>query len=131
MVGDTDSTDEQLQDEEIAYFLTTYTSVGTAAVHAARAIMAKISRQVTKAVGDLRISLSDRWKHYVELVDYLEGLALFDDPYQIYSGGLSIADATTDRADTDLSQPAFEVGMHDLTPTNQHQHQHRGNDNAT
>lgn len=127
MVGDTDSADEQLTDEEITYFLTTYTTVGSAAVYAARAILAEVSRQVTRAVGDLRISLSDRAKAYRELIKDLEEMADASDPWQVYMGNQSLADRDADRANTDLGQPPFEVGMHDYT-AKQHQHQHREQD---
>ena len=127
MVGDTDTSDQQLTDEEIAYFLTTYFTVGSAAVYSARAILAEVSRQVTRAVGDLRINLSDRAKAYRELIKDLEDAADASDPWQIYMGNQSLADRDTDRANTDLGQPPFEIGMHDFLPK-QHQHQHRGLD---
>lgn len=125
MVGDTDTTDQQLTDEEVTHFLTTYVTIGNAAVHAARAILAEVSRQVTRAVGDLRINLSDRAKAYRELIKDLEEMADASDPWQIYMGNQSLADRDTDRANTDLPQPPFEIGMHDYVPK-QHQHQHLG-----
>ncbi len=117
MVGDTDADERQLSDEEVEYMLDTHGSVGVAAVHAARAIMARYARLVTKAVGDLRIAYSDRHGHYRELVDYLETLATADDPYQIYVGGLSFDEARSDLRDTDLPPPRFEVGIHDFPRT--------------
>ncbi len=125
MVGDTDTGDQQLTDEEITYFLTTYTTVGGAAVYAARAILAEVSRQVTRAVGDLKINLSDRAKAYRELINDLVEMADASDPWQVYMGNQSLADRNADRANTDLPQPPFEVGMHDYTPKT-HQHQHIG-----
>ncbi len=113
MIGDTDETDEQLQDQEIAHFLTLYITVGAAAVASARAIMAKFARKVTKAVGDLRISLSDRYRHYQDLVAYLETVAESTDPYQVYAAGQSVSEADADAQDTNLPQPGFKVGMHD------------------
>ncbi len=114
MVGDTDADERQLSDEEVEYMLDTHSSVGVAAVHAARAIMARYARLVTKAVGDLRIAYSDRHGHYRELVDYLETLATADDPYQIYVGGQSFDEDRADLRDTDLPQGQFAVGMHDF-----------------
>ena len=117
MVGDTDTSDQLLQDQEIAYFLTTYTTVGSAAVASARAILSIFARQVTKAVGDLRISASDRFKAYQEHLANLEDMALATDPYEIYAGGLSDAEVETDRADEDLRQARFRVGIHDFPRT--------------
>ncbi|KKN54427.1 hypothetical protein LCGC14_0592250 [marine sediment metagenome] len=116
MVGDTDTADQLLTDEEIAHFLTTYLTVGNAAVQSARAIMAQFTRQVTRAVGDLKINLSDRAKAYKELIVELTEMADASDPFQIYAGGLSLADRNEDRANVDLPQPPFEVGMTDYTP---------------
>ncbi len=116
MVGDTDTNDQLLADEEIAHFLTIYITVGNAAVQSARAIMAQFTRQVTRAVGDLKINLSDRAKAYKELIIELSEMADASDPFQIYMGNQSLADRDADRVDTDLPQPPFEVGMTDYTP---------------
>ncbi len=117
MVGDTDTGDQIMQDEEIAYFVTTYTSVGSAAVAVARSILSIFARQVTKAVGDLRINASDRYKAYAEHIANLEELALATDPYQIYVGGQSFNEINSDRRDSDLPQGRFAVGMHDFPRT--------------
>ncbi len=113
MVGDTDTSDQLMQDEEITYFVTTYTTVGSAAVAVARAILSVFARQVTKAVGDLRINASDRYKAYAEHIANLEELALASDPYQIYVGGQSFDEINSDLRDIDLPQGRFAVGMHD------------------
>lgn len=116
MVGDTDTSDQLLTDEEITHFLTTYITVGNAAVQSARAIMAMFTRQVTRAVGDLKINLSDRARAYRELIVELAEMADASDPFQIYMGNQSLADGRADRTNTDLPQPPFEVGMTDYTP---------------
>lgn len=117
MVGDTDAGDPQLSDEEIQYFLDVYGTLGGAALNAARAIQAQYARQVTKAVGDLRISLSDRHKQYAQTVAELEGLADAVDPWQIYVGGQSQSEDRTDAQDTDLPQPRSRIGVHDFAGT--------------
>ncbi len=114
MIGDVDTTDQQLTDEEIAYYVTTYTTVGASAVAAARAIMARYARLVSKSVGDLRISLSDRHTHYKELVAYLESVAESSDPWQVYAGGQSVAEIDADDADTDLPTSSFRRGQFDI-----------------
>jgi len=75
-IGDTDQTDQLLQDEEINSLLTKTTNVLLAAVHAAKAIAAKFSRQADKSVGDLRISLSQKAQTYMALAADLEKRAL-------------------------------------------------------
>lgn len=75
MIGDTDSTDPLLQDEEITYLVTIHAAVGMAAVGAARAIAARFSREGDKArtVGDLSLSesLSQKSFQFHHLADHL------------------------------------------------------------
>jgi hypothetical protein len=79
MVGDTDSTDPLLTDEEISYLLVVHVEAPSAAVGAARAIAGKFSREADKqrAVGDLSLSESMNQKAtaYHHLADHLIQLA--------------------------------------------------------
>ena len=61
MVGDTDTADQLITDEEIAYLLAEEGTPGLAAARAAEAIAAKFARKsdYSKSVGDL--SLSESW----------------------------------------------------------------------
>lgn len=72
LIGDTDQTDQLLQDEEITYLLSETPNVLLVASRAAKAIAAKFSRQADKAVGDLRISLSQKAQAYMALAADLE-----------------------------------------------------------
>ncbi|MBC7340894.1 MAG: hypothetical protein H5U02_00310 [Clostridia bacterium] len=72
LIGDTDQTDQLLQDEEITYLLTETTNVLLAASRAAKAVAARFSRQADKEVGDLRVSLSQKAEAYRKLADDLE-----------------------------------------------------------
>jgi len=80
-IGDTDQTDQLLQDEEINFLLTETTNVLLAASRAAKAVAAKFSRQADKAVGDLRISLSQKAQAYTTLAADLEKRALTSSAY--------------------------------------------------
>ncbi len=71
-IGDTDETDQLLQNEEIEYLLNETTNVLLAASRAAKAIAAKFARQADKAVGDLRVSLSQKSQAYFTLAADLE-----------------------------------------------------------
>jgi len=71
-IGDTDQTDQLLQDEEISFLLTEMSNVLLAAAHAAKAVAAKFSRQADKAAGDLRVSLSQKAQAYMSLAADLE-----------------------------------------------------------
>jgi len=75
-IGDTDTDDQLLQDEEINFLLAESSNVLLAASRAAKAIAAKFSRQADKAVGNLRISLSQKAQAYMTLATDLEKRAL-------------------------------------------------------
>jgi len=80
-IGDTDTNDQLLQDEEINFLLTETQNVLQAASRAAKALAAKFSRQADKAVGDLRISLSQKAQAYMSLAADLEKRALTSSAY--------------------------------------------------
>jgi hypothetical protein len=110
LVGDTDTSDEQLTDTEIAYCLSRAgTSVLLAAVYACEGIAAKYARKVTKSVGDLSIQYSDLQKHYQDLASSMRrecGRAAVP-----VAGGISIARVDAVEADADRVAPTFTVGM--------------------
>lgn len=112
LVGDTDTNDQQLTDEEVTYFLTEEGEVKRAAVRSARAIGARYARLVDKAVGDLRQSYSHRQRHYEDLATRLDREASVSTAL-VYAGGISDADKTTVEEDTDRVKPSFEREMHD------------------
>lgn len=115
LIGDTDTNDQQLSNEELDYLLTTYSSDKyAAAIAAVRALIAKFARLADKAVGDLRISYSQRLKHYQQLISNLQlqaatvgGLA------EPYAGGISVSDKDSVEEDTDREPPAFTKDLHD------------------
>ena len=112
-VGDTDTSDQQLSDEEIASLLVTYPSPLTAAINACARLSAKYARQVTKTVGRLSIAASDRAKAYRELAADLKeqrranGLTMF-------AGGRTIAGNQEFNQDTGATQPSFAIGQDDF-----------------
>lgn len=79
LVGDTDTTDQLISDEEIAYLLVVHNGPGMAAVGAARAIAAHFSRLVnqSRSVGDLSLaeSLDQKATAFHHLADHLNSLA--------------------------------------------------------
>lgn len=113
LIGDTDTSDQQLSDEEINYSLTETTQepIG-AAIISAQALKSKFSRKADKTVGDLRISFSQLVDHYSELVESLRIRAALNSATP-YAGGISIADKKLVVDDTDRVVPAFKVGIHD------------------
>lgn len=71
-LGDTDSTDEQLSDEEIAFLLDINADEPlSAAIDGAQGLMAKYSRETNRAVGDLQVEAQAKVVHYAALIDRL------------------------------------------------------------
>lgn len=111
LVGDTDESDQQLLDAEINYALTKG-GVGSATIQCILGLIGKYSRLVSKSVGDLRISYTDRVKNYQELLLRLKA-EFATDGVQVYAGGQSIADKQTVELNTDRVVPAFRIGIMD------------------
>lgn len=111
-VGDTTTSWQLLQDEEITGMLTLYGNPTRAAAECALAIAAQYARQADKAVGHLRIANSQSAIAYERMAKRLlmeVGLGVAP-----YAGGISVADKTAVNADSDRVRPAFRVGLHDF-----------------
>lgn len=103
LIGDTDSTDEQISDEEIAYHLTQNNDNSlAAAVDAAEAIAAKYARRVNREVGDMRIESEKLMSHYADLARRLQKKK------SSRTAGIFIGN--------DSQQRLFSLGMMDDTP---------------
>lgn len=73
LIGDTDTNDQQITDEEIAYFLGQANDRPYyAAVSAARAIAASYARLVDNSLDQSSVSLSQLQTHYAQLATRLE-----------------------------------------------------------
>ena len=119
LVGDTDTNDQQVQDEEITFALTqTNNNSYYAAGWIARAISGKYSRQVTVELDNqLMAQYSDLATQYSLLADRLE--------YQgkrtagalgMIGGGISKTDVEAVRSNTDRVEPAFRRDQFDNPP---------------
>lgn len=111
LVGDTNPDQKQLHNEEIAWFLSENSNVYVAASEAAKAIAALYGRDVDKQVGDLKISASQRQKHYLDLAKQLKMRATLS--VSPYAGGISRSDKDSVADNTDRVRPSFERGQFD------------------
>lgn len=121
MTGDTDTTRQQLQDEEYFYFINYQSSPTLAAAAACDALAAKYSFQCNTENASLRISAAARMKHYMDLADRLRAGGAGDIPGDpniieatMYVGGASVAAKDSIFGDSDVVQPAFRVGQDDM-----------------
>lgn len=108
LCGDTDTTDQLVTDEEIAWLLTENPNVYSAAAEACRAIAAKFSRYADKTVGEISESWSQKSEAYDARADDLDAkAAVLARPS---FGGLSISEKESLDQDTDAVQPSFRIG---------------------
>lgn len=110
LIGDIDDSDPQLTDEELDYYLAEEGNVAGAAVAAVRGLIALYSRQADKAVGDLRLSYSQRSKGYQTLLKELQARrsARIAGPF---AGGISKSRKKTVHDDSDRVQAHFRRGL--------------------
>lgn len=106
LIGDTDTTDQQMSDEEIAWLLTEYPSVYLAAANAAEQLVARYARTLERRQTDLNPSVHDKLAHYRQLAKRLRSTAATREAMP-YAGGISVGDKTNREEDSDRVQPMF------------------------
>ena len=119
LIGDTDTTDQLLTDEEIAWVNTesSGTSTGTTALYDAAyrcclTIASKLAREADKQIGDLSVSMSQRAKAYREQAASLKELSGREGGVPIpYAGGITISDKEVDEENSDLFRSWFSSGQ--------------------
>ena len=119
LVGDTDSTDVQAKDEEIAFALAQSSdNIYEASAYICRAIAAKYARRVdTDLDGALSASYSDLHSHYLALAETLESESKKQSGLGIKAGGISEAAISVVRQDTDRVVPSFRRDRFRNPPT--------------
>lgn len=116
VIGDTDTTDQQLQDEEIDYFLDTNDdALPATSKQCVLALIAKYSREVDTWMGHTRVERSQRVRNYKALLEKLEN-DISRLVASMRAGGLTLSEKDSDRSDSDAVQPFFRRDMdNDLT----------------
>lgn len=117
LIGDTNSSDELVQDEEILFALSqSNNNIYTAAAWVCRVIASKFSRMVNTTLdGALSADYSDRSKQYQVLAVQIEnqGKKTSGKSLGVFAGGISVASVTLANSDPDRVKPAFRVGQFD------------------
>ena len=116
LVGDTDTDDQQLQDEEIAFLVSQGGSTLSVAANACEVIAAKYAREVNKSVGTLSISAQERMAHYKELANTLRVRPAYTS-ISVFAGGVNESDKITNQTDSDLTKPFFTRETGRVLPT--------------
>jgi hypothetical protein len=111
--GDTLASQQQLQDEEIEYFLTVRSSINGAAAECCRTLSAQYSRSIDMAVDGARNQYSQLAAAYALRAQQFDAKAAADGAGMPYTGGVSVADKETQQDDPDRVNPQFALGMFD------------------
>ena len=119
LVGDTDTHDQLVSDEEIAWTNSEVTGSGTAttdlytvAYRVMLAIASKFSRLANQQVGDLRVDLSQKADNARRQAEELRTLAGRENLVPVpYAGGISVSDKDIDRENSDRVDPFFTSGQ--------------------
>ena len=108
LIGDTDSDDQQLQDEEINYAITLENGRSTqyCAARACEFVASFYARQVRTQVGHLRVEAETKYSHYLELAEQLRRRAAITDCAPV-APALSIASKQAQEDNTDRTPPIF------------------------
>lgn len=111
LIGDVLSADQQLQDEEINWEISRFSTIYGAAAECCRTIASQFARQVDLVQGQLKTNYSRRSVRYEQLAKDLEQRGLRG--VIPYAGGIGIADKNTNEGNSDRVPPDFNRGMFD------------------
>jgi hypothetical protein len=123
LIGDTEVTRQQLQDEEIYYILSAESVITYAAASACDVLAAKYAFLVNTDNSALRVSAAARHKHYITLADRLRSMGPGDIPggagagvvlSEVYVGGASHEQANNILNDSNNKTIPFSVGQDDF-----------------
>lgn len=107
LVGDNDPADQLVSDGEVAWASSQDANIYLAAVTLCQAIAAKFARQADTAIGDVKVSLSQRAIAYKARAAELMIAAAQSVPGIPYAGGISVGDKTGNEQDSDRLVPSF------------------------
>lgn len=119
LVGDTDTNDQLVTDEEIAWTNnqvtgsdTATTDLYTVAYRVMLAIASKFSRLANQAIGDMRVDLSQKADNARTQAEQLRVLAGRENLVPVpYAGGISVSDKRIDRDNPNRVDPFFTSGQ--------------------
>ena len=116
LIGDTDTTDQIMQDEEIIFALVQTTdNVYYAGSWACHMIASKYSRLVDLKIEGSSTNYSELSKQYITMSDHLNDLGKRTNGRSlgVSAGGISITDMQVAQDDTDRVDPAFRTQQFD------------------
>jgi hypothetical protein len=126
LVGDTESDEYFLEDEEIVFLMTTWdhkNSVYYTASMAAEAIAAKFAREISVSSDSQSLSTSELQQKYLDLAARL----LRQHETLLTGGNVDMGGVLTgEQPDPTVTSPAFGTGMHDFVEAGNQDYGDRG-----
>ncbi len=111
LIGDTNECDQLLQDGEITWLLSQYNNTPmNAAIRACETIISKFSRMADEAVGQVKISFSQKAKSYSTTLTMLRNRLAMEDAVPFAGGIYKNANQVNDQ-NTALIRPDFSKHM--------------------
>lgn len=112
LIGDTDTTDQLISDEEVDYLVTLHGTLSRASSEAARAIAAKFARLMNRSIGGLSADFSQKYRHYMELA---ESLITNEEAFPVspFISGFSRSQKESRELDNDRETTFSRKGIHD------------------
>jgi hypothetical protein len=120
LIGDTDTSDQQVQDAEVEFALAqSNANVYSAGAWCAKAIASKYARKVTTQLdGALSVDYSDLQTHYNALASTLEDQARLNGArLGVFAGGINKTTMETVRNSTTRPVPSFRRDRFRIDPT--------------
>lgn len=111
LIGDTDSRDQLLSDQEIDWLISSAGTTNEAAAQACEAIIVG-GCLVDKEIDDLVIKARQRAEQYAEMAKSFRSRRI-GSRMGVFAGGVSIADRHSRNIDSDIPSPAFDTGQFD------------------
>ena len=113
LVGDTQSADPQLQDEEVLFAASQRSNIWGAAAICCFSLATYFARKADTTTGELRTLWSSLSRSYALRASQYETTATIRSGALPYAGGISIQDKINQENDTDRVPPQFNIGMDD------------------
>jgi hypothetical protein len=113
LVGDTDSSQPKVSDEEIGWLLTQWSDVYQAAAAVADHMAATAASWMSFNADGVGMTLDQMQNKYMQLADALRGQGRRANRVAPYAGGVDQGDHYANSNDTSVQPLNFAVGMHD------------------
>jgi hypothetical protein len=126
LIGDVNSSNALLDDDEIYSIFSTTTIPTYAAACAAEMLVAEFALQVDTKNGQLEVRAAERMNHYMKLADRLRAGGAGELPFgggdgilpRPYAGGVFVSEKDELEDNDDLDQPHVTLGVHDIEQQN-------------